>query len=61
MGRPCDSGAGEVRRGMTRADISIAWLILTVYAAVADGTAKGRLAQIPRYPVACEGFVPFAP
>ena len=59
MGRPCDGGL--VRRSMTRTDISIAWLILAVYAAVADVTAKGRPAQSPCYPVACEGFMPFAP
>jgi hypothetical protein len=46
---------------MIRADISIAWLILAVYAAVACVTANERLAQIPCHPLACEGFAPFAP
>jgi len=46
---------------MIRTDIAIAWLALSIAAAILTVAAKERLAQIPCYPVACEGFTPFAP
>jgi hypothetical protein len=46
---------------MIHADIAIAWFALTIIAAIIAVAATERLAQIPCYPVACEGFAPFAP
>jgi hypothetical protein len=46
---------------MNRADIAIACIALSIVAAILTVAAKERLAQVPCYPVACEGFIPFAP
>jgi hypothetical protein len=46
---------------MNRTDIAIACIALSIAAAILTVVAKERLAQIPCYPVACEGFTPFAP
>jgi hypothetical protein len=46
---------------MIHADIAIAWFALSIFAAILTVATTQRLAQIPCYPVACEGFIPFAP
>ena len=58
-GGRCD---GErVRRTMNRSGIAIACKALSLAAAILVVAEKERLVQIPRYPVACDGFSPFAP